>query len=609
MSTRKRVTRFPVLAALPLLLISTISAATETSDEALSAYQQGDYDVALQGFRRAAEQGEADAQFILGSMYDRGEGVLQDYAEAAKWWRRAAEQGHVFAQISLGELFRNGEGVLQDYAEAVKWFRRAAEQGNVDAQVSLGDMHSDGEGVSQNDAEALKWYRRAAEQGDTSAQFILGSRYLNGRGVLQDYAEAARWFRRAGERGDAPSQFNLALMYQWGEGTAQDDTQAVKWYRRAAEQGFPHAQINLGLMYETGRGVAQNLIQAHKWFNLAATRFSASERSGAVRARARVALRLTRDDLAKAQRLAREWRPGTPTLADNAHDIGIGIANLQRNLRRLGYEPGPIDGILGAKTRAAIRAFQTDHGLQVTGEASDNLRISIALELAAAVLSDQPHTPSPSAPPRALERKSTGSGFRVTTRGHVLTNAHVVQDCTEIRIPPAGTVHVAARDNSSDLALLQTLADAAHVSARFRQGRGIRPGANILVVGYPLRGLVASGTNVSTGAVSALAGPGDDRSLIQITAPVQPGNSGGPVLDAGGNVVGVVVGKLDAIKVAKSTGDIPQNVNFAVSAGAVRAFLDDEGIPYETTPSDKTLELVEVAATAREYTVLVECWN
>ena len=626
MNTRKRVTRFPVLAALPLLLINAFSAATETFDEAFSAYKQGDYEVAFQGFRRAAEQGEADAQFILGYMYVRGEGVLQDYAEAAKWWHRAAEQGHVFAQVSLGKMFRDGDDVLQDYAEAVKWFRRAAEQGQVNAQLDLADMYSNGHGVPQDEAEAARWYLRAAEQGDASAQFTLGSRYLDGRGVPQDDAKAAWWFIRAAEQGNAPAQFNLGLIYHRGEGTVQDYTQAAKWYRYAAEQGLPYAQNNLGFMYETGKGVAQDLIQAHKWYNLAAARFPASEqrrRDMAVAKRERVASRLTLSELAKAQRLAREWRPGTPAPAADAHDANIGIKDLQHALRELGYEPGPIDGILGTKTKAAIRAFQIDRGLPVTGEVSDNLRTSIALVLvpvtgeaselrisiALALLSDQSHTPISSSPPRALERKSTGSGFRITNRGHVLTNAHVVRECAEVHIPPNGIVQVAARDNSSDLALLQASAGTAHVSARFRQGRGIRPGANILVVGYPLRGLVASGTNVSTGAVSALAGPGDDRSLIQITAPVQPGNSGGPVLDTGGNVVGVVVGKLDAIKVAKSTGDIPQNVNFAVSAGAVRAFLDDEGIPYETAPSDKTLELVEVAATAREYTVLVECWN
>lgn len=141
-----------------------------------------------------------------------------------------------------------------------------------------------------------------------------------------------------------------------------------------------------------------------------------------------------------------------------------------------------------------------------------------------------------------------------------------------------------AREDSSDLASLQAPAETTHAVAKSRQGRGIRPAASAVVVGYPLRGLLASEANVSTGAVSALAGPGDDRRLIQITAPVQPGNSGGPVLDAAGNVVGVVVAKLDAIKIARSTGDIPQNVNFAVSAGTARAFLDAEGVPTRRRP-------------------------
>ena len=185
----------------------------------------------------------------------------------------------------------------------------------------------------------------------------------------------------------------------------------------------------------------------------------------------------------------------------------------------------------------------------------------------------------------------------------------MVQGCTEVRIPPASVVEVTAGDEPSDLALLQAPAGTARAVATFRQGRGIRPAASVVVVGYPLRGLLASEANVSTGAVSALAGPGDDRRLIQITAPVQPGNSGGPVLDAAGNVVGVVVAKLDAIRVARSTGDIPQNVNFAVSAGTARAFLDGEGVPYETAPSNDAMEPVEVAAAARKFTVLVECWK
>ena len=171
------------------------------------------------------------------------------------------------------------------------------------------------------------------------------------------------------------------------------------------------------------------------------------------------------------------------------------------------------------------------------------------------------------------------------------------------RAPPPPS----ARDEAADLALLRGPAGAPF--AAFRQGRGIRPGASVLVAGYPLRGLLASGANVSAGVVAALAGPGDDRRLIQITAPVQPGNSGGPVLDSAGNAVGVVVSKLDALGLARATGDIPQNVNFAVSAGTARAFLDAEGVAYATAPSDEARAPDDVAAAAKEFTVLVECWN
>ncbi len=97
--------------------------------------------------------------------------------------------------------------------------------------------------------------------------------------------------------------------------------------------------------------------------------------------------------------------------------------------------------------------------------------------------------------------------------------------------------------------------------------------------------------------------------MFQITAPVQPGNSGGPVLDAAGNAVGVVLSKLDAIRVARVTGDIPQNVNFAVSEGTARAFLDAHDVPYETALSTDSLMPADVAAKARKFTVAVECWK
>ena len=130
-----------------------------------------------------------------------------------------------------------------------------------------------------------------------------------------------------------------------------------------------------------------------------------------------------------------------------------------------------------------------------------------------------------------------------------------------------------------------------------------------MVAGYPLKGFLAKGLSVSTGAVNSLAGIGDDARFLQISAPVQPGNSGGPLLDKGATVIGIVVAKLDALKVAEITGDIPQNVNFAIKSVIVRAFLDIHGIEYQTIRPSEALPATKIAAAARKFTVPVECWK
>ena len=111
--------------------------------------------------------------------------------------------------------------------------------------------------------------------------------------------------------------------------------------------------------------------------------------------------------------------------------------------------------------------------------------------------------------------------------------------------------------------------------------------------------------------MSALAGPSNNSSIIQITAPVQPGNSGGPVIDRKGNVVGIVVGKADALKVAKVTGDIPQNVNFAISDKTAKAFLDGNKAEYKTSSGLMSIskDSISISEMARNATVKLECWK
>jgi len=200
----------------------------------------------------------------------------------------------------------------------------------------------------------------------------------------------------------------------------------------------------------------------------------------------------------------------------------------------------------------------------------------------------------------------------VTDDGHVVTNNHVIAGCSAVRVLNGSQktvdAEVRAAEPDSDLALLLAPDLRVADTAAFRADRGIRPADEVVVIGYPLFGAeLVTGTEaiVTTGAVSALEGPGDDRRIMQITAPVQPGNSGGPLLDGAGNVVGVVVAKLDALYVAKAIGDIPQNVNFAIQGWVAQVFLDSHGIDCRTAGAITPIDTADVAA--RAYTVLVEC--
>lgn len=152
-------------------------------------------------------------------------------------------------------------------------------------------------------------------------------------------------------------------------------------------------------------------------------------------------------------------------------------------------------------------------------------------------------------------------------------------------------------DEVSDLAYLHGPPSANYLP--LQAGKPIRPGDGVVALGYPLKGLLASEANVAVGVVSALAGLRNNPATLQITAPVLVGNSGGPLLDEAGNVVGVVVGKLDAIKIVQATGELPQNINFAVKVSRVRELLDTAGERYTPLSSSKTHSLADVAERAR----------
>lgn len=208
---------------------------------------------------------------------------------------------------------------------------------------------------------------------------------------------------------------------------------------------------------------------------------------------------------------------------------------------------------------------------------------------------------------------STGSGFLVSTSGHLLTNHHVANGCSNLKIRDFSKIEhdvtVVATDARNDLALLKMNSDTSLPAATFRANDSVDVGENVVALGYPLAGVLASEVNVSFGYVSATAGLADDTSKLQISAPVQPGNSGGPLLDQAGNLIGVVVAKLDAIKVAKAIGDIPQNINFAVKGEVAQVFLKAHKVKFKTATATKKLENIDIANRGRAFTVLVECYK
>jgi S1-C subfamily serine protease len=210
-------------------------------------------------------------------------------------------------------------------------------------------------------------------------------------------------------------------------------------------------------------------------------------------------------------------------------------------------------------------------------------------------------------PSGSISRAGTGSAFFVSLNGDLLTNAHVVEECQQVRWN-GEVLQVVRVDVGNDLALLRSSRRPPAIAV-FREGRAVRSGDAVVAVGFPLTGVLADEANVTVGNVSALAGIFNDLRFLQITAPVQPGNSGGPLLDDAGHVVGVVTSKLNALQMVRATGDIPQNVNFAINASVARLLLDNLGVPYSENQSLDVRPAADIAELATRYTLLLECWR
>ena len=218
---------------------------------------------------------------------------------------------------------------------------------------------------------------------------------------------------------------------------------------------------------------------------------------------------------------------------------------------------------------------------------------------------------APANPKSGRTGSQTGTGFVISGSGHIVTNHHVVNGCVgdikgNLTGEAGATLRLVNSDQANDLALLQGPADTFKRFAKIRD-RSIRSGDSVTAIGFPFHGLLTSDFTVTTGIVSSLSGVRNDSRFLQISAAIQPGNSGGPLLDSSGEIVGMVAAKLNALGVLRATGNIPENINFAIKTGALRDFLDNSVVPYETAAPGAELKTSEIADAARAYTLLISC--
>lgn len=295
--------------AWPSLLHADTSAENQALYQAgLNAYQDKDYATAREKWLQAAELGNPQAMFNLGTLYANGEGVSGDAEQALNYFRRAADAGLAAAQHNLALAYYQGKGVERSIPRAKTWWQRAAEQNHPQAQFNLGVLLWKGEEVAHDETEALKWFRKASSAGHQNAQqflddlfekvsfsvpaeekpaektqktsenpeqstpasqtpyFQLGKRAFD----EEKYDTALENWLQASHQGNRGAQYYIAYLYENGLGVKENPRKALEWFQKAANNGQAQAQYQLAQFYLSGTGVEKNESLGLFWMQSAA---------------------------------------------------------------------------------------------------------------------------------------------------------------------------------------------------------------------------------------------------------------------------------------------------------------------------------------------------
>ena len=368
------------------------------------------------------------------------------------------------------------------------------------------------------------------------------------------------------KQGDAEAQFCLGLLYGEGRGVPQDYKQAVHWYTKAAEQGYAEAQYNLGIMYVSGDGVPKDYKQAVYWFKKAAEQ-----------------------GYAEAQ-----------------FNLGVSYYNGQgipQNYK-FAYAWSSLAAAQGnehaKKNRTLAASFLSSQQLIKAQELALKIQYKI----------DNPSKSQKTQPSISKTEKKVnglGTGFIITKDGYILTCHHVIKDANEIKIAVGGNIYPAKLirdDPHNDLALLKI--NGSFSAIAFSSKRSGKMGQEVFTIGFPSPILQGVSAKFTKGTINSLTGFQDDIRLYQISVPVQPGNSGGALLDDSGNILGVIVAQINAKLTFKISGSLPQNVNYAIKSIYAQAMFDTvPGISDKLLSPSKKQSFDNVVNRVKKSTVMV----
>lgn len=462
----------------------------------------------------------------------------------------------------MGLNYYDGLGDKPDYVKAVEHFKRAAKLNHTRAQGMLGQCYRNGRGVNRDLTKAFHWIERASKQNDTIAHFLYGTLLATDQGTPLDYKKAMTFYLKAAAKGHAPAMNNIGALYEQGHGVPKNYVEAIKWYRMAAGMSLANAQCNLGQLHASGRGVPANSTEAVIWYKKAANQNHPQAQF--LLGSAYYFGKGVKRDLVKAyQWINLSANRGNPSALQHRETIANKLTPEQKQ-----------------KALKQITSFRAKHGISA--------------------LTSKRETPP------------TGTGFFITTQGHLLTSHHLIAQGRRIEVRTKAGNHPAElikADQANDIALLHIKSKTTPL--RLNSQRALRLGQGVFTIGFPNRRNQAIVSTYTAGRISSLFGLKDDPRLLQVNAPIQPGNLGGALVDEDGAAIGIINFRLDQLKSSKTSENLKQNVNHALKITHIREFLAtiplvQARLPQSNTPAVSYAAAIEIAQKATAFILVYD---